>query len=53
MIRTVYRVVSYNIRTGKTQQKDFHNEQLAHCYRFELLRNGSNAKVIPIQRGEK
>ena len=53
MIRTVYRVVSYDVRTGKTQQKAFHNEQLAHRYRFELLRNGSNAKVIPVQRGEK
>lgn len=48
-----WRVISYDKQTGQTAQKDFKNEQIAHSYRFALLRAGRNAKVVIIQRGEK
>lgn len=50
---TFWRVISYNKQTQETAVKDFKNEQIAHSYRFALLRAGRNAKVVTIQRGEK
>lgn len=50
---TFWRVISYNKQTQETAVKDFKNEQIAHSYRFALLRAGRNAKVITVQRGEK